>query len=145
MTRLLVIAIMLAVGLAALQTWRLAELRDQVAADRAAAAELARTTERQLSARTQEIDRDTQTRLQASRAAAAVARADADGMRDALAARAGADPAPAGCADVAADRDRLAGLLGQAAGLAADCQEHGQQLADQVIGLQAWATHVCAP
>lgn len=144
MIRILAIAVAAALAAAGVQTLRLHSLRSDIAQERAAAAELARTIERQQTRTTQEIDRATQTRTEAAGRLAATARADADGLRDALAAiTAGPAPAP-GCADVKRERDRMAGLLGEAAGLVAECQERGQRLADTVTGLQDYARRVCA-
>lgn len=146
MLQRLIFPLLLATGTGlAVQTWRIQQLQLQAAQQQADAAELARTTERQASARTREIDHADQTRQAAQRAVAAAVRADADGLRDALAdARFAADATAAGCADERATSAGLARLLREAADLAAECQARGGDVARQVMGLQAYAAQVCA-
>lgn len=137
-----VVALAAATGV---QTWRLHSLQADIAAERGAAVELARTTERQMAARNREIDRAQDARARATRTAAAADLAVADSVRDDLAAYTrDAAPTP-GCADVEAARDRLAGLLAEGARLVAEGQGRGGDVADQVIGLQDHAPTVCAP
>lgn len=142
---LLVALLVAASGGLAVQTWRIHRLQLADAQRQADAAELARTTERQASARNREIDHADQARQAAQRALAAAVRADADGLRDALAdARFAADATAAGCADERATSAGLARLLREAADLAAECQARGGDVARQVMGLQGYAAQVCA-
>ena len=136
LTRALALLLALSVAAAGAQTWRLHSLRTDIALDRAAQAAADRADARAAVIRNQEIDRATQTNINAARVAAAAARTDADGLRDALAATAQFTPAAPSCAAEQATTARLAGLLGQAAGLVAECQERGGALATQVTGLQ---------
>jgi len=136
-------ALAVAVAAAGMQTWRLDALKAEHAKQAMEAAAAAINAEREKAQRAQEIDRDTETRLQAARRAADRARNDADGLRNALAARASDDPATTGCADVAAERDRLAGLLAEGGALVAECEARGGVLAQQVTGLQRHAAEVC--
>jgi hypothetical protein len=139
MTRAMAILLALAVAGFAIQTLRLERLRTSVAEQRAAQAEADRLHDRAASHRTQETDRATQTRINAARAAAAAARTDADLLRDALAPYAQPTASTPSCAAESAASARLASLVEQAAGLVAECQERGADLATQVIGLQEHA------
>ena len=134
------VAVMLAAAVAAagVQTLRLHRLQTTVAEQQAQQAEADRLHERAASQRTREIDRDTQTRIETDRRAAAAAGGDVERLRRALVATA-QDRAESAtrCADDRAAVDRLAGLLSACAGLVADGLQVGDALATQVTGLQA--------
>ena len=139
--RAALILLALALAAAAVQTWRLRSLHAAVAQYRAAQAEADRLHERAASQRTREIDRATQTRIEADRRAAAAAGGDVERLRGALVATA-QDRATtaASCADDRAAVDRLAGLLSACAGMVADGLRAGDAIATQVMGLQAVET-----
>lgn len=138
--RAALILLALALAAAAVQTWRLRSLQTEVAQQRAGQAEADRLHERAVSQRTREIDRATQTRIEADRRAAA-AGGDVERLRGALVATA-QDRATtaASCADDRAAVDRLAGLLSACAELVADGLRAGDAIATQVMGLQAVET-----
>jgi CO/xanthine dehydrogenase FAD-binding subunit len=136
MVRALLLMLGLAVAGLAAQTWRLQTLRTAVAEEKAAQAEVDRINEKRAQARTQQVDHATQTRIQAARVAADGSRDDADRLRRALVAISQRPATPTSCADDQRTIDRMAQLLAEGAGLVAECQRRGGELAAQVEGLQ---------
>ena len=137
------VAVMLAAAVAAagVQTLRLHRLQTTVAEQQAQQAEADRLHERAASQRTREIDRATQTRIEADRRVAAAAGSDVQRLRDALVATAQARAESATrCTDDSAAVDRLAGALSACAELVADGLRAGDAIATQVMGLQAVET-----
>lgn len=146
---ILAAAVLAASAVAGVQTMRLqslraevaqeqAEQRAEVAQQRADQAEADRLHDRVATRRNQELDRATQTAVEADRRAAAATGSDVDRLRHALIATAQDRAASAtSCADNRAAADRLAGALSACAGLVADGLRTGGALATQVTGLQA--------
>lgn len=116
-----------------------------VATERAQASEGAREIERLASASRTRIDHDHQAQIERLARAAAVTRADADGVRDGAAAIAGAarDASAAGCADERRTIEVLAGLVGESGELVAAGKTGAERLVAQATGLRAFVGEVC--
>ena len=93
---------------------------------------------------TDAIAKDYHARIVALARAAAADRAVADGLRDSLAAIVSDGADAATCPDVRRQRDVLAGLVGEAGSLVAECKEVGGRLAAQTGDLRRHASEISA-